>query len=347
MKHSYFKVLIAGLFFTIHTSAQHNTISAEFNYFFDNTEFAGSSYTIPQTMTGMHLIPQVHMRLDGRQNLIAGLDLLMLSGSSERISDVMPLVYYQYKSRVQRLLIGSFPRSKSVQHYSEFLIQDSVHYYRPNLHGLFWEIGNNKRHINIWLDWTGNQSATVKESFFVGLSGRYDLGKGFFADFQSYMFHLANTSPKIPHHYVSDNIQGIANIGYHNRKGPFKSSLTVTTGLFAGFERERATVYESYTPLAFVSQALIETKRFGLGAKLYLGDGRMKFYDKYSNTLYWGNPLLQSGQYLQGNAFWRFLNNRYVQGRINYKLHFSEGKIFHEQSLFLSATLNRLSKHDR
>jgi hypothetical protein len=339
--------LLISLAFSSLTIAQKSSLSLDFNYFFDNTEFAGSSYTIPQTMTGMHLIPTMNFRLDGNQYLIAGVDMLMLSGSSERISDVMPLAYYQFSDKKQRVMIGAFPRSKSIQQYSEFLIQDSVHYFRPNLHGIFWEIGNKKRHVNIWLDWTGNQSATVKESFFVGLSGRYDFAKGFFADFQSYMYHLANTNPKIPQHHVCDNIQGMANVGYRMKGGPFRSTVTLTAGLFAGFERERAGVYESYTPMAFVSQALIETKRAGLEAKLYLGDARMKFYDKYSNDLYWGNPLLQSGRYLQGKAYWRFMNNRYVQGRVNYKLHFSEGKIFHEQSLLISASLNRLTTSER
>ncbi len=340
-------VLIAGLFYSIQTEAQNTTFSADFHYFFANTEFAGSSFTIPQTMTGMHLIPTVNMRLDSKQQIIAGVDMLMLAGSSERISDVMPLAYYRFSDKKQRLLIGSFPRSQSVQHYSEFLIQDSVHYFRPNLHGIFWEIGNKRRFVNVWLDWTGNQSATVKESFFVGLSGRYDFGKGFFADLQSYMFHLANTSPKIPLHHVCDNIQGIANLGYQEKYGFWRSTLTIKAGLFAGFERERAAVYESYLPLAFVSQASVDSKWGGLDAKLYLGDTRMKFYNKYSNALYWGNPLLQSGQYFQGRAYWRFLNNRFVKGTINYKLHFSEGKMFHEQSLLLSASLNRHANNER
>lgn len=340
-------VLIAGLLFSFRADAQNTGFSADFNYFFDNTEFAGSSLTIPQTMTGMHLIPSLNIRLDSRQQIIAGVDMLLLSGSSERISDVMPLAYFRFSEKKQRLLIGSFPRSQTVQHYSEFLIQDSVHYFRPNLHGIFWEFGSRKRFINVWLDWTGNQSETVKESFFVGLSGRYDFGKGFFADLQSYMFHLANTSPKTPFHHVCDNIQGIANLGYQEKYGFLKSTLTITAGLFAGFERERGAVYESYTPFAFVSQASVDSKWGGLEAKLYLGDSRMKFYNKYANDLYWGNPLQQSGKYFQGRAFWRFLDNGFVKGTLNYKLHFSEGKMFHEQSLLLSASLNRHTNNGR
>jgi len=323
------------------TIAQKTSFSADFNYFFDNTEFAGSSFTIPQTMTGMHLIPTMQIRLDNKHQLMAGFDMLILSGSSYKISDVMPLAYYQYRDKKQHLMIGSFPRKGSVDDYSEFLIQDSVHYFRPNLHGIFWELGNKKRYINVWLDWTGNQSATVKESFFVGLSGRYDFGKGFFANVQSYLFHLANTKPKIPQHHVCDNIQGIANLGYRMKAGPFGSTITITAGLFAGYERERSGIYETYTPLAFVSQASLESKRLGIDAKFYAGDERMKFYNKYSHSLYWGNPLLQSGQYIQGNVYWRFLNNKLVQGRVNYKLHLSEGRLFHEQTLLLSASLNR------
>ena len=66
----------------------------------------------------------------------------------------------------------------------------------------------------------------------------------------------------------------------------------------------------------------------------------MSFYEQYGNHMYWGNPFLRSANYIQNKLYWKFLDNEHVTGQLAAKTHFSEGKIFFEQMLTLSAHIN-------
>ena len=236
--------------------------------------------------------------------------------------------------------MGAFHRHDLLDDYSNFFFQDSVAFYKHTMEGLYFLKGDDRQFVKLWLDWTGLQSEEDRESFFVGASAYKEFGDLFFADFQSYMFHYATTRPNLEAQSVTDNLLGqlSAGVKYSNDRG--LDNLKFSSGVLAGFERDRRNMDNYKTPLGLVLRADAEYKGFGTENLLYFGQSRMSFYEQYGNHMYWGNPFLRSANYIQNKLYWKFLDNEHVTGQLAAKTHFSEGKIFFEQMLTLSAHIN-------
>jgi len=334
---------LLGLF--IPFSLQSQVLKGELglNYFFDNTEFSSSTLTIDQTMKGVHLIPGVAVEWDKNNSLHGGTDLLNISGSQKTIEKIDLVAYYQFQSRKTLFRAGSFPRQNILSNYSDFFFKDSIRYFRPNLQGLFWQVSNPTSFFNLWLDWTGHQTATQRESFFIGASAnkRQHL---FFADFQSYMFHYANTAPRNPEYHVCDNLLAHLSAGVDLTSLTQLDTLMFAVGILQGFERERGMDNMTFTPTGLVVRNEIEYRKFGVSNTLYWGDARMKLYEKHGWNLYWSNPFLRSGSYFESKWYWNMLKNSYVNGKLAMEFHVSEGKVFFEQLFTLSASVDKLLK---
>lgn len=335
------KTLFIFLFYPMFCFSQKADFGLNYSYFFDNTEFSGSKYAIPQTMSGMHILPAMTISFDNFYKIVGGANILIHAGASTYIKDVYPVVYFQFKKNNSQFYAGAFPRSKTISYYSDFLFSDSILYYKPTLNGLYWRLGNEKNYLNTWLDWTGKQSAKVRETFYAGISAKWSLNNVFYFDFQSYLFHYAKTRPSQSDQHVCDNAQAIVTCNYANPNFLNNNFLKLSAGIFTGFERERNTGNQSI-PNGFVAQILFENKLGGLDSKIYLGDPRMILYQKYGNQLYWGNPFIQSGKYLENKFYIKIFNNERVNAKIGYTLHFAENKIYHEQQLTLNASLENI-----
>ena len=334
---------LLGLF--IPFSLQSQVLKGELglNYFFDNTEFSSSTLTIDQTMKGVHLIPGVAVEWDKNNSLHGGTDLLNISGSQKTIEKIDLVAYYQFQSRKTLFRAGSFPRQNILSNYSDFFFKDSIRYFRPNLQGLFWQVSNPTSFFNLWLDWTGHQTATQRESFFIGASAnkRQHL---FFADFQSYMFHYANTAPRNPEYHVCDNLLAHLSAGVDLTSLTQLDTLMFAVGILEGFERERGMDNMTFTPSGLVVRNEIEYGKVGVSNTLYWGDARMKLYEKHGWNLYWSNPFFRSGSYFESKWYWNMLKNSYVNGKLAMEFHVSEGKVFFEQLFTLSASVDKLLK---
>jgi hypothetical protein len=322
--------------------AQNIMWKAGVNYFFDNTEFARSTIAKDQTMTGVHFKPEIGLSWDSIHSFYIGTDLLKTSGSQNYIDAIHPLAYYQYKTSKSALYAGAFPRAELLSNYSDLFFQDSINYFRPTIQGLFWQLGENNSYFNLWLDWTGHQTVTDRETFFVGASAHKKLNH-FFTDFQSYMFHFSNTRPSNPTFSVCDNILAHLSVGvdYSNKQG--LDTLLFAVGILGGVERERSSA-DGHTPLGIVLRGNMEYKGFGTQNTFYAGDPRMVLYDKYGTGLYWNNPFLRSNYYLESKWYLHVIQSQFVQGKLALKLHYSQGQLMFEQVFSLNASLNNLSK---
>ena len=89
------------LVFLLPLSAQKLVWNANLNYFFDNTEYAKSTITKDQTMTGVHFAPEIGLAIDSVHSFFAGADLLKTAGSQNVIDDIQPLAYYRYQNQKQ------------------------------------------------------------------------------------------------------------------------------------------------------------------------------------------------------------------------------------------------------
>jgi hypothetical protein len=305
------------------------------NYFFDNTEFARSTITKDQTMTGTHIAPELGVSWDSTHFVYGGLDMLKLSGSRNVIDSIHPIAYYQYKSKSMTFYAGAFPRGKLLSNYSSLFFQDSIYNFRPNLTGVFWKVGEAKSFFTFWMDWSGHQTYTDHETFFVGGSGHHKLGH-FFMDFQSYMFHYASTMAVKFH--VTDNILGHLSFGADYSDNTGLDTLMLAVGVLGGVERDRTIDRPDAKPVGAVVRFNVEYKGIGTDNILYVGDPRDVYYDKYNTHMYWNNPFLRANYYLQNQVYINLLKRQDVRVRFVSRQHFSEGKLMFEQ--YFTALVN-------
>ncbi|MDD4992941.1 MAG: hypothetical protein PHR83_11960 [Paludibacter sp.] len=341
MRHKY-TILFSLLIITFSTKSQNIVWKAGVNYFFDNTEFAKSTITRDQTMTGVHFTPEIGLAWDTIHSFYIGTDLLKTSGSQNYIDAIQPIAYYQYKANKSTLYAGAFPRAELFSNYSDLFFQDSVKYYKPTIQGLFWQVGEKDSFFNLWLDWNGHQTAINRETFFVGASAHKKFNH-FFTDFESYMFHFATTRPDPQGYGVCDNLLAHLSVGvdYSNKQG--LDTLLFAVGVLGGVERDRKLSNGTQAPMGIVFRANAEFKGIGTQNTLYMGNPRMVFYGNYGTGLYWNNPFLRSNYYLESKWYYQVIRSQFVQGKLALKLHYSEGKLMFEQAFTVNASLNNLS----
>ena len=342
MKHFrliFFVVLLSLCCFDSMAQSPELKWKADFDFFFDNTEYARSTITNDQTMAGIRLSPEVGLSWEGGHTIFAGVSALQNFGSKNTLDEVSPIGYYRFTKPQMQFYAGIFPRKELLSNYSDFFFQDSVTYYVPTMQGLFWQIGKtDDSFFNLWLDWNGKQAPEVHEAFFIGASAYKKLNL-FFVDFQSYLFHFANTDPRTPDFNVCDNALAQLSAGIQLNNRFIFDDFLFSAGVLSGFERERNVENQTYIPTGFVARLKAEAFHFGIDNKLYIGESRMKMYTKFGNALYWSNPFLRSDYYLQSRLYWNIFTKSTVQGRLAAVFHYSEGSLMSEQVLTLRVAL--------
>jgi hypothetical protein len=311
------------------------------NTFFDNIEFAGSEYKISQTMAGIYFSPDIGIRWDSVYTINIGASLLHEFGSADFTDRIFPTAYAQYHSGRLRFVMGAFPRTLVLDKYPRMFYQDSVGYYRPNVNGILLEYGESQRYVNVWLDWTGRQTHTVREAFFVGFSGRYTKGV-FYAQHYGYMFHYASRTDPVVHEALHDNILLRTSLGVDLSGRTFLDCLDASAGWVLGLERERDAGSNWLAMNGFHIDLRAEYRFAGIFNTLYSGKGLMSFYNDHDINLYWGDPAYRSGFYDRTDIYIRFLRKKNIDMELTWTLHFMEGRVFNEQMLKVKVDLNLL-----
>ena len=312
-----------------------------YNYFFDNAEYALSSYSVDQTMHGMNLIPEIGLKLDDKQTIFTGVNLMKIYGNPSFTDGEDFLAYYQYKTSKVKFRAGAFPKEDMLDNYSTFFFKDSVRYFRPIMHGLYLKINNsNNDFFNIWMDWTGYGSKNIRESFFIGASGLKRKGV-LFGEMQSYLFHFANTTPSTESFNVSEQFQMhlSAGVSYSNDTG--LDTLQFDVGGLIGLERDRGVDKGFDKPIGITMRFNIEYNGLGTDNIAYFGNQRMSFYDRHGDDLYWGSPFLRGKSYVESKWYARLIKSDRVNANIGLNMHMSEKQLLFQQSITLSVNINK------
>lgn len=328
------------LFYFLSTDAQTLGWRVGLDYFFDNTEFSKSSHIDSETMNGVWLNPLGSITLDSKHSINAGVNLLKIPGMNKAIDKVDVTAFYQYKTDKILFRAGSFPRADILSNYNNFFFKDSVNNFLPLMQGVFIQFGSEKNFINGWFDRTGYATPTKREHFFVGLSGKITKGI-FFADFQSYMFHYANTRPSTQNWGVAENLQLQASIGTELSRGEKFHSL-ISVGLLAGYERDRRFEGKLYKPIGITSNLNIEYSGIGVNNILYYGSKRQLLAETFGGNLYWGTQFLREKFYAESEWYLKFIESDFINARFSTNMHFSEGNMLFQQTLTVSAQIGNL-----
>jgi hypothetical protein len=296
-------------------------------------------------MAGVHFQPEIGFSWQGKHRIFVGLNAMHEYGSPQTVDYFDPVAYYEFDNKPFKFQMGAIPRKKVLDRYPRMFFQDSITNYRPVINGFFWEYEKRESYFNIWLDWTGRKSFERHESFFMGWSGRYELGFAYAQHF-GYMFHFAGTDNDAINIPVHDNGVVLTSLGLDFSKKTGFEKLDFNLGWSVGLDRDRGE-HRWHTPQGLLSELKIEYRGLGLFNTYYKGRGQQTFYSSLGNELYWGDPVYRAGEYDRADFYIQFLKTKEVNVKFVYSLHFVENQLFHGQLLSASVALGNLKSNKK
>lgn len=337
---SFFPVFFLLAFPCLSIQAQSFEWKAEAYGFFDNGEYTKIDPAYSQTLSGFRLSPEIGIAYKDF-SLFTGAHLQTSFGSPRFLDQINFTGYFQYKNRNHHFLFGAFPKKGLLDNYTDFYIRDTFSYFRPNMAGLFYQLSGKNNFINLWLDWTGLQSASIRETFFVGLSGeqRY---KWFFAAFNGYYYHYAQTVPASGDGCVHDNGQGQVGIGFDfSGYAPHLHRMRFQVAYMLGYECKRDGGQTPVSmPMGLILDLHAQYWRIGTRTLYYYGDKRFTVPTDFHSLTYWGNPFLESDSYLQSQWYVSLFKNNFVEAKAAFVFHLQGTRLGTQQVVQLSVNLN-------
>ena len=157
--------------------------------FIDNSE-GDDTYRKPVTYAGTRFTPTLSFATnDSLHRVVGGYNFLFEYGK-KTLSKGDIEIYYQFKNENLRILFGSFPRRLMHEQMPDYLICDSIKYFRPEMTGVDFLYTTRNGHVEVFLDWTKKRSATDREQFMLGASSRFRFNK-FQMGIDGHMYHYA------------------------------------------------------------------------------------------------------------------------------------------------------------
>jgi len=334
-------IFVSFLFISCNAFSQEMNWRLDLFSFFDNTEFGRSTVKIPQTMAGVQVAPEFGVVWDTLNKVNIGVNLLHEFGSPNAIDKFYPTAYYESYRGPIRFIMGAFPRSRAIENYPRLFFQDSISYYRPNINGIFTEYRKGDNYINVWLDWTGRQSKTMNEEFFIGFSGKFKTDIFYLQHFGA-MFHYAGKMDPVVEEPLHDNLLFLTSAGIDLSGRTCFSKLETNVGWVIRLERSRADNSGWIASNGFLMETRVEYKWFGMFNTFFKGNDMMHYYSELGNKLYWGDPTYRSKTSDRSDFYIRFLQSRSVDLELTYSLTFMESRIYHEQMLKVVVNLNSI-----
>ena len=182
--------------------AQELLVGVDFDTRFDNREYAGNEFNVPQTLFSARLTPLVGVEWMEKNRLVVGVEMLRNFGQYNAprdpfMSDVKPLMYYRFKTPNVQADAGIFDRGELMGDYSAAFFSDSTRFYHNRLSGFLGRYVSTERpgtYIELAIDWEGMFSAESREMFRILSAGRYSTRSGFYVGYDLSLFHFAGST---------------------------------------------------------------------------------------------------------------------------------------------------------
>lgn len=337
--------------------AQELLVGVDFDNRFDNREYAGNEFNVPQTLFSARLTPFVGIEWMEKNRLVVGVEMLRNFGQYNAprdpfMSDVKPLMYYRFKTPNVQADAGIFDRGELMGDYSAAFFSDSTRFYHNRLSGFLGRYVSTERpgtYIELALDWEGMFSAESREMFRILSAGRYSTRSGFYVGYALSLFHFAGSELN---RNVTDNLLLNPHLGW-----AFNAffDFDIRGGLLAAPQRGRSV--DNYWRLPCGGQLDITISRWGvkLENNLYLGQNLQPLRGYIANAET-GATYAAEGLYA-GESFYATTKHVYNRTWIGYDrrffgdtLHVEAGMVFHydgtgmgtQQVVQLSVDLQRL-----
>lgn len=254
--------------------------------FMDNREYSAFRDR-SRTYSGARAELDLGVNLDSVNHFRFGVNGIHEFGANPFFLKADPVIYYNFSGKKGWTFdIGSFPREGLITDYPIALLNDTLNYYRPNIQGLLTSYQSPWGKETIWIDWVSRQTATDREQFIFGASGKYlpNPYGPFFLSHYFMLLHDAGAEILLPNDYIRDNGGGQIRVGLDFSHKTFLDSLTVEAGGMLSLERTRG-LDGFQIPKGFVAEIFLNHKHFGLRDNFYAGQGHHitygdSFYEK-------------------------------------------------------------------
>jgi len=307
-------------------TAQDFEWNAGFDGFLDNREYF--SIENPQTIFGSRLRGEIGGSLNGVHRLRGGLNFLFEFGSDPYVQRPDITMYYELDQKPYNFLIGAFPR-RDLLDFPLALLSDTLHYYRPNIQGVYFGFNRDWGYQNVFIDWTSRQTDTLPERFIVGFSGEAHFGM-FYYNHHLMMGHFAGSALD-EHNSLRDNGGFDLNVGTNLSALVPLDTLIFHIGTLVSLDRDRQYYLNWKTPAGFTVGGMVMWKGLGLEGLYYRGEG---------HTFLYGDPFYRLKQYGRLNVFWAPFRSGAVRGKINVAFHFANGQVDYSPQILLSIDLD-------
>ncbi|MCD8741447.1 hypothetical protein LT679_12595 [Mucilaginibacter roseus] len=279
------KLYLFLLFVAINTAAwAQQNLDIHFNAlgFLDNREYKAF---IPRSRTysGTRLALDLGWNIDSVNRFVVGMNGIHEFGAKPYFLKVNPVAYYEYHGENWRFNAGMFPREGLLSDYPRSILNDTLRYYRPNVEGLLTRYTDEHFTETVWLDWVSRQTATDREQFLFGFSGKFkpSLSGMFYLSHYFMMLHDAGAEIADPNHPLGDNGAAQIKLGMNLTKLTGLDSLSIEAGGMMSLERMNRDIgFQNHA--GFVAAAYFSYKRIALFDEFYAGQGQHVIYgDSY------------------------------------------------------------------
>lgn len=275
--------------------AQHIGAGFDVYSFFDNSE-GNDSYRDTRTHTALRFTPRLGFATnDSTHQLVGGYNFLYEYGTKH--IDLNGLVmYYKYQNKKLRVLFGSFPRTMMHEEMPEYLICDSIRYYRPQMTGFSFLYTHKNGHFEAFCDWIQKRTENEREQFMAGLSTRFRFNK-FQLGAEGYLYHYALEDGLLgEQHHIHETLTAHPYVGLLLSDEKAKFWTDIRAGVLFQADRDRSD-FQWHTPFGFILDANAHLKRFSLQETFYAGKRQQVFGNQGFGHYYWGDTFLQSPWY--------------------------------------------------
>lgn len=300
--------------------------NAGFDGFLDNREYY--SIDIPQTIFGSRLRGEAGASINGRHSFKGGLNFLFEFGSDPWVKRPDYTAYYKLDYEPFNFYIGSFPR-RNLLDYPISLLSDTLHYYRPNIQGVYLGLSRSWGYQNVFIDWTSRQTDTLPEHFMFGFSGEVHFGL-FYFNHHFMMGHFAGAAQQ-QGGSLRDNGGFDLNVGTNLSRLVPLDTLLFSIGALVSVDRDRQVYLDWKTPAGITVRGMVMWRGLGLDGLYYRGEG---------HTFLYGDPFYRLKQYGRLDIFWAPFRSGKVRGKLNFILHFAKGQVDYSQQILVSIDLD-------
>jgi hypothetical protein len=237
-------------------------------------------------------------------------------------------MYYELDKEPFNVFIGAFPR-RGLLDYPISLLSDTLHYYRPNMQGVYLGFNRNWGYQNVFIDWTSRQTDSLPERFIFGFSGEVRFGMLYY-NHHLMMGHFAGSA--IPRYQpVRDNGGFDLNLGTDLSRLVPLDTLLISAGVLVSLDRDRNFSNDWQTPAGFTIRGMAMWRGLGVEGLYYRGEG---------HTFLYGDPFYRLEQYGRIDVFWSPFRTGPVRGKLNVAFHFANGQLDYSQQILLSIDLD-------